>query len=76
MEKIKINREKGEVVLRFNYLFYPPDLVRIAVDDFRRFCDHINLEDHSVVLCPKQKEDLDIIGYEFYNYVLGLIKNN
>lgn len=74
MERIRINRQKNEVRLRFNEQFYPKKYIDMAVDDFGKVCDFKESKD-CLVLKPKGKEDISTIGYEFYNYVLGLIKN-
>ncbi len=75
MEKIRINRQKNEVRLCFNERFYPKKYIDMAVDDFGEACN-IKESKGCLVLKPKGKEDISIIGYEFYNYVLGLVKNH
>ncbi len=74
MERIKVNKEKNEVVLSFNEKFYDRKFIDEAVEEFKEICD-ITKDNNLISLKPKEKIDLDILGYEFYNYVLGLIKN-
>jgi tryptophanase len=74
MEKVEINKEKNEVVIRFNQKFYTQPHIDQAIEDFKEVCD-ARKEGNDLILKPKQKEDLDRLGYEFYNYVLGLMKN-
>lgn len=74
MEKVEINKEKNEVIVRFNKNFYTLPYVDQAIKDFSGICD-AKKEENYLILKPKQIEDLDKLGYEFYNYVLGLMKN-
>lgn len=74
MEKIKINKENNETLLKFNNEFYDENAVQQAVSDFKEYCN-ISIEDNEITIKPKETSDLNIIGYEFYNYVLGLMKN-
>lgn len=79
MEKINVNNEEKQVLVNFDTRFYPSDCVLKAVQDFSDSCwtstdsSSGNLQ---VMLRPKSEEiNLDTLGYEFYNYVLGIIKN-
>lgn len=74
MEKVEINKKKNEVIVRFNKNFYTLAHVDQAIKDFSEVCD-AKKEENYLILKPKQIEDLDKLGYEFYNYVLGLMKN-
>ena len=75
MERVKINKKKNEVVLSFNEKFYDKKFINQAVEDFKESCD-IKKDKDFIFLKPKKGIELDTLGYEFYNYVLGLIKNN
>jgi len=72
MEKIKIS--KNEVLVSFNKQFYNEESIKQAVLDFKDICD-VEEKDKGLLLKPKQSKDLDLLGYEFYNHVLGLMKN-
>lgn len=74
MEKVEINKKKNEVIIRFNKKFYTLPPIDQAIKDFNEVCD-ARKEGSDLILKPKQKETLDRLGYEFYNYVLGLMKN-
>lgn len=74
MERIKINKIKNEILVSFNDSFYKKDFIKQAINDFKEVCD-ISKEEEYFVLKPKNTSDFEIMGYEFYNYVLGLIKN-
>ena len=74
MEKVKINKAKNEVLVNFNNIFYKKEFIDRAVLDFKEACDITKL-DEGLLLKSKEKADIDVLGYEFYNYVLGLIKN-
>ena len=39
MEKVKIDRKRNEVILRFNHLFYPEDCISEAIKDYGDLCD-------------------------------------
>ncbi len=75
MEKVRIIKDKNEVILSFNNKFYNKEVIDKAIEDFKQACD-VRQEGELIILKPKEKTDLNILGYEFYNYVLGLIKNN
>ena len=74
MEKVMINKERNEVLLKFNELFYNWEFIGKAINDFCEICD-IEKSENGLLLKPKKEEDVDEIGYEFYNYVLSLMKN-
>lgn len=74
MEKVKISKAKNEVLLSFNEKIYKKEFIDMAVLDFNKVCD-IKQDKEKILLKPKEKVDLETIGYEFYNYVLELIKN-
>jgi len=72
MEKIKIS--KNEVLVNFNKQFYNEESIKQAVLDFKDLCE-IEEKNQGLLLKPKQNKDIDLLGYEFYNHVLGLMKN-
>ena len=75
MKRVNVNKEKKEITLTVNESFYDPDLVNQAIEDFKEVCD-ITKNQESIVLKPKEEGiELETLGYEFYNYLLGLIKN-
>lgn len=74
MNQIKINHETNEVRIRLNENFYPKDIVDLAIRDYLDFCD-VFLDDDIIILKPKKEVDINRLGYEFFNYVLGLVKN-
>lgn len=74
MERVKINKKKNEVILSFNESFYDKQFISQAIEDFKEVCD-IKKDKEFIFLKPKKEVDLNNLGYEFYNYVLGLIKN-
>ncbi|MFW9873761.1 MAG: HxsD-like protein [Candidatus Thorarchaeota archaeon] len=74
MEKVKINKAKNKVLVNFNEQFYKREFVDKAILDFKEVCD-IKKSKEGLLLRPKEKLNIDILGYEFYNYVLSLMKN-
>ena len=73
MENIQINKDDCSVLLRFNRKLYPDEIVETAKEHFAEVCI-FQEDDFGLKLIPKDILDLDIIGYEFLNYALGLIK--
>jgi hypothetical protein len=72
MEKIKV--VNNLVKLSFNKEFYSDKAIEQTISDFSEICD-IKKEGNVVVLIPKEELDLNELGHEFYNYVLGIMKN-
>ncbi len=75
MDKVIINREKNEVILRFDNRLYSKEYIDQAIKEFSEICDSRE-EKENLVLIPKDISDLDRLGFEFYNYVFGLVKNS
>jgi len=69
-----IKAKKNSVVVELNPRIYSQLSINQAIEDFKESCD-IKTSEQGIELKPKDKEDLTIVGYEFYNYVLGLMKN-
>ena len=74
---IKIYPKKNLVKIQLNKQLYSIEAVRETADKFTRVArSQIDLKDQiNINLYPKEKGNLKIIGYEFSNYVLGLMKN-
>jgi len=80
MEKIVIRKEEKEVLVNFNTIFYPINYVIKSIQDFSDSCwISIDSSGESLTVTLKPKLDdinLDTIGYDFYNYVLAVVKNS
>ena len=75
MRRINVDKDNNLVVLTFNDNLYPKDLINQSILDFQEVCDS-RFEGEKLVLKPKSNEiDMDNLGYEFYNYLLGLLKS-
>jgi len=74
---ININTKSRRVDIRLNKNFYSINAVRKASNDFKNVCDCsiLNKKDILISLRIKNHNDVNKIGYEFCNYVLGLMKN-
>ena len=70
----KITIEPSQVTLRFNLQFYSQKHIDAACDEFRSVCK-VNKTEDSIILAPNDASDTKILGYEFYNYVLALMKS-
>lgn len=68
VDTIKINLDKQ---------FYDLGAVKESLKEFNRVCNgKITIKKNiEIVLKPKEKSLTNILGYEFCNYVLGLMKN-
>jgi hypothetical protein len=79
-ERVRVDREKNQVTVVFDVKFYEPESVKSSVNDFMDCC-FIELESGddyvTVVLSPKSREiEINTLGFEFYNYVLGKMRSN
>ncbi|HLD87279.1 MAG TPA: HxsD-like protein [Candidatus Nanoarchaeia archaeon] len=71
----RVVTEGGVVLLSFNEQIYLRDEVDKALVAFGSLCE-ARREDGRILLTPKSPEiDPTKLGYEVYNYVLGLMKN-
>lgn len=70
-----VNDAENSVSLRFNYKFYDKNKINQAAKDFSNICE-INEENEMLILKPKTEISPKILGLEFYNYVLCLMKNS
>ena len=75
---VDISREANKVTLRLSKDFYDIDSIKKAIKDFSGACS-VTLNDgerFEIVLNSKGGPDIRILGYEFCNYVLALMKNS
>ncbi len=67
------------IEITLNSEFYPDEALEKAIEDYSKLFDIKSEEKENtlkIILKPKQEiSDLQIIGYEFLNYLLYLIKN-
>lgn len=76
---IQINKEKNEIIILLNKNFYNIESIKNALEDFKDICcgELIYAENNyiKIVLKLKDKSMIEILGDEFCNYSLGLMKN-
>lgn len=76
MEKLIVKRRNVE--LNFNPKIYCCDCIFQTKKKFDKFCKisiKEDLDNIKLVLIPKDKNvNLEILGYEFFNHVLSVIK--
>ncbi len=77
--KIIIDKKTGEVKISFDVTVYKASSILKALDDFSDSCwvnaDGDPLKKIDIVLKPKSTNiSLETLGYEFYNYVLAMMK--
>jgi len=74
MKRVEVEEKNSTVTLTFNKNLYPQELIEQAISDFKDACEAA-FQNEKLVLRPKSDEiKADVLGYEFYNYLLGLIK--
>jgi len=71
------NTKKNEIRISLNKEFYSVDSVKEAIKKFARITNgKITVKkDIHITLHPKDKKLVGILGYEFSNYVLSIMKN-
>ena len=75
MKRVEVDKKNNTAVLTFNKHFYPEEIVERAILDFRDACD-ASFQSGKLILKPKGSEiNAGILGYEFYNYLLALLKS-
>jgi len=80
-EKIIVDARSRSTLVHFNTRFYSLESIMKAAQSYSESCWVLVDGDREsiiqVCLTPKsQNLPLDNIGYEFYNFVLGVIKNS
>ena len=74
MKRVEVDKKNNITILTFNKRFYPEELVKRAILDFKDACD-ASFQNGKLILKPKGGEiGADALGYEFYNYLLALLK--
>jgi hypothetical protein len=76
MKNLKKNKDSIEVSL--NKDFYSKKAMLIASEAFSETCFtslDLNDKDFIVTLKPKEEFDLETLGLEFCNFVLGIMQN-
>jgi hypothetical protein len=81
MDSLIIDEKTNEVRLNMDTRFYLQEAILEALKDFSDnhwvYADK-SLDDYNLLVVIKPKSDtseLNNLGYEFYNYVLGLMQN-
>lgn len=75
---VDIERVGNKIRIKLNKDFYDMDSIRKAAEDFSGVCSTVvnNKEGFGIILTSRGNKDIKILGYEFCNYVLALMKNN
>jgi len=76
---VKVDKQKNEICIFLNKDFYNMKVVKDALEDFKEVCNGKIKDDEKnkikVILKPYKTLEINILGYEFCNYSLGLMKN-
>lgn len=76
----KVNVEGNRVQIFINPKFYDFEAVKLVKEEFEQVSDMVAADEKSMIFVemqPKQKlkpEELEILGYEFYNHLLNATK--
>jgi len=73
-----VKKAKGGVVVSLNRKFYDLNAVKESLRDFKQVCSgkiETAKKEIKVALMPREGKPDNTLGYEFCNYVLGLMKN-
>ena len=73
VKTISANKKRSEVKINLNKTLYPAEAINRAAEAFK-VVGEVKIGD-MVAIKPKDKCDLEELGYEFCDYVLGLIGN-
>lgn len=75
---IKADKKKGIVVLKLNELIYPEEVINTAIKKtMEKFkTAKVHKEGHYIITIKGGSEiDLELLGYEFANYLLYFSKH-
>lgn len=75
---VNVDMDNNEVTIRLNKNFYDIESIKKSVEDFSSLCSaKVNDGDYiDIILKSKGNSDINLLGYEFSNYVLALMKSN
>lgn len=75
---MNLTKKENTIIVRLNKKFYDINSIEESVNEFSTVCKGCiknETDDIAVELTPKEGGVADILGYEFSNFVLGLMKN-
>lgn len=72
---INVDNRKKQARIVLNKDFYPKKFVSLAIDGFKDVCLFEQKGSELILKLKNKGRDIEKTGYEFCNYVLGLIKN-
>ncbi len=79
MKKNDLEIVKDTVTIKLNRYLYTKRAVIVASEAFSESCFvslNITPDAYVVAMKPKEEMDLKTLGYEFFNYVLGIMQND
>jgi len=71
---IRIDKEKNLVNISLNNHLYNNSIINTAMKDFESVCE-VKRDNGHIIIIPQNQKDIELLGYEFCNYMLGLINN-
>lgn len=75
---MRVEKTKGRVVIILNKKFYDLNAIEESLHDFKQVCSgkiESAKKEIKIALMPKERKLNNALGYEFCNYILGLMKN-
>ena len=77
MSNVHVDHANNRVGLSVNTYFYDKEVLLKCLKDFEKVCKVSKKMEQNIFhisMVPKEETDLDLLGYEFYNYLLGEMK--
>ncbi|MBC8495895.1 hypothetical protein H8D36_07095 [archaeon] len=65
--------ENNKCIIKLNKKFYPESIIDKAVKAFMKDYD-ISADKDKIIIKKKENENLEIVGYQFCDYLLSLIQ--
>ncbi len=75
MKNIIVDKKNKVVNINVNSVFYPKGHVKQACKDYKEICSTkimTSTKKIKIILKPKKSVDVNILGFEFMNYLLSL----
>lgn len=72
---MRVHEKEGKITVKFNPNFYSEESIKRTAEDFKEVCEAEVTIEKDIVVKLTPKEEIDNLGHEFANYVLGIMKN-
>lgn len=74
---VNVDEKANKITIKLNKNFYDINSIKKSIEDFSGLCSAAinDKEQFEIVLKSKNNSYIHMLGYEFCNYVLALMKN-